>query len=383
MKKLFNSSLLLIFLLSIISCQYKESKSLNLINTVELNFNLFVRLINCGTITIEDETFYYLTDVSSRKKICVYNHTGEELFQISLAECAKAIGEIDAISLHNFDTIYCFNDKHGFIVQINRNGEILNKKNLSSFLNNQYEFFVNQNGIFHLKDELVFGIKPTLINLDSKYFDNYWNYILTANSIRYQSPYLVKFQNPFISNLTQHNYLLKGYYKRFLNNDQDISEGSNFEINEKEIIVWSWYNDTITFLDLVDSTQRLVKIKSKYSSLAVPTMDSITNKSGPSHLLRKYGAITRIKYDPYRELYYILMLHNTPGNEDGMKYRDFSIAVYDKDFVKLTEEKFCMDKHLGHIMVNKEGLVMVRYNPDNYLPGNYDKQYFFEIYRYE
>jgi len=374
----FISISILFVILSLGSCS--ETHKLIKVKEIVFNAEFNPRLPSSGTFERNDSIYYYLTDVATSKKVNVYNSAGKLIYVVDLHKASKILDGIDNINMINFDTLFGFNQAQNNLVLLDYQGNILKRIDLDSLVDHRYIFRVSTKGTFYKDGRFYFGTGIP---------NNQYRNMGSMENRKYNGrlmldlPPLIEFSSLFTNEKPSFKLLLPGYFGNILTENDFFVEASYYSFTDESMIYHSNFNDSVTVINLKTYKKKLYQLSSNFSNIIVPPVpiDSldripITNK------LRCYGAINQILYDSSQKLFYVLFLLDTHGNEEGQKSRETSIAVYNHDFEKLMEEKWPLHKYISFITINSEGLILIKYDEDNYIPKQ-TKKYTYEIYRYK
>ena len=362
-------------LLIVFSCDIKKEAKLIKIKEIPIESKFVPSLNNSGVFMHKDKEYYFLSDINTFKEVAFYNSKGKKVDSVSLKDVIKKEGTLKGISVHNLDTIFCLSYNNN-ISSIDNNGEIIRLFNFDNKINYKYTLYSPSYHGFYSDSKMFFDCEPK--NLDNNKLDKI-ELLKYQLEFLYKEPYFICIENVFDTSNIKIKTYLDGYYSKFISSDYRAVESYYISINNNIIYVWSCFNDTITKLNINNNRTTKIRLQSEYSNIVVPPV-SIYKNIDISENLRQYGAINRLVYDKYRNVFYVMFLHDTPGNKDGNKYRNFSIAVYDNNFNKLLEKKLNPQKYISYLFVNKDGLVLIKYDKEN-LTNQSKRKYTYEIYK--
>ena len=359
----------------VFSCDIKKKAKLIKIKEIPIESKFVPSLNNSGVFMHKGKEYYFLSDINTFKEVAFYNSKGKKVDSVSLKDVIKKEGTLKGISVHNLDTIFCLSCNNN-ISSIDNNGEIIRLFNFDNKIIYKYTLYSPSYHGFYSDSKMFFDCEPK--NLDNNKLDKI-ELLKYQLEFLYKEPYFICIENVFDTSNIKIKTYLDGYYSTFLSSDYLAVENCNMSINDNIIYVWSWYNDTITKININNHKTIKIRLQSEYSNIVVPPI-SIYKNISISENLRRYGAINRLVYDKYRDVFYVMFLHDTPGNKDSDKYRNFSIAVYDNNFNKLLEKELNPKIYINYLFVNQEGLVLIKYDKEN-LTNQSKRKYTYEIYK--
>jgi hypothetical protein len=373
-------------ILAFFACDQHEKgnteKSLVLEKEVEIAIPFPTRWKDSGIFYKDGRPFYYFPDLTTHKKLLIYDEQGSRVDSVNLRRMHKALGGMQAMTLINPDSILCFNELSGDVGLVNNNGKLLWKRNFTKFVKDSLMLGSTYAGSFYNNGSLFFGCgvahhlqKKPITEADMLY----------NGRLRFEKPHIIEFRNIFDTNSMEIKSYFDGFYSTFLSPEDFFVEKPFYTLsNDTTFIAFSWYTDTVFRVNLQTGKHQKFRLQSDYSELIVPPIPRVESltRSINDHT-RVFGMINRVVYDSYRELYYTSFLHHTEGNEEGGKYRDFSIGIYDSNFNKLEEVKFDPREYFSSFFVSKDGLVLIKYRMEEYDNPTKVKHFTFQTYAYE
>ena len=283
---------------------------------------------------------------------------------------------IMAISIKSFDTIYCISKYSGIIALIDGKGDVLNVVDLNTRMNRNemYEYMPSKNQPFYQNGYLYFQITNSDLSNPNLSGDELIEY---QNDLIYKSPYLIRFKNVFDKNKCEYKKFLNAYYSGFLDKSTIAGENPDFFISENKCYVASWYNDSITVLDMVKNQKISKRLYCKYSAIKSPGLNVKDMKTKElSWFLRESGMIDRIWVLKNKKIILINYIHHTPDNKDASKYRKQSVAAYDMNLNKIFEVKIDLQNSYLTVEDNKMVINRLIKSENDFLNIKFIKEYY-------
>jgi hypothetical protein len=289
---------------------------------------------NAGIIQINnDSSLLYFYNTATYKQVDIFSLKGEKLHTVPLINIKKEWkSEIEKLVLLSYDSILVLSKNTIFL--LNSSGQILDRSVLFDTLilhagiefSSSYfsSFLVNRNTLLFHCD---------YYNAEKK------NYIESLYNTNKAQPYFAKVSiypgaKPFIK------YGLAGFYNRFLKQNACNVELPGYTAVNNQVIVSSWYTDSIYVLDTLLKINKIICVHSKYTSLKSPaqTYQSITQDS-VNFYFKVSGLITGVFYEEAKKLYYIRVEHemNHNATREEMKEKKTSLIVYNQSFELIGE----------------------------------------------
>lgn len=309
-------------------------------------------------------------DVSTNKIIHFFTLDGKKQGSIPL-DCVIDDGhEIDDFSIVSPDTILVNTLYSNKIYILNRKGECLERIDLDKVVKHengdQFEFYSSAFQDFYSNGSVILGCSyrdnikeqaPTDALENLRYF----------YSKMFRSPYFLKIDNIFSDSLSYSVGPEAFYHKYVSDTGYVIVESSFYHHDNNRLFCFSAYSDKIFEVGINDlEVKTEIRVKSDHSSLGADPIPLNNETVGllqekVNEALQTSGIITRLHYDRYRKLYYVMVYHDVPGGKGAYKNgeRPWSLLVYDEQFNKKWETKFDEKEFIGgNILVCKEGLLV-------------------------
>jgi hypothetical protein len=378
----------LIFSLLILnSCNLKSYKSesdhnITLVKEIGIKLPFSPRLKDSGTFEKDGQSFYYFPELTTEKKLLIFNDKGSKVDSVNLISAFEAIGEMQALDLISHDSILCFNYHNGKIALLDSKGVLISVISLGEIVKDSIRIGFSQSGGFYKNQSIYFGCGVP--NYKEKQPTSEENRLYNKQ-LGFEIPHLIEFRNVFDTTKMQIHTYFKGFYKTIISSTDSYGEMPHYTLsNDTSLIVFSWYTDTLFRLNPQTGKIKKFRLHSDFSKIIVPPLsieEELTKSI--SNNLRVYGAIIRVHFDPNRNLYYVLFLHHTEGNENGGEYRDFSLAIYNIDFEKQVEIKYDPEEYITSLMCNPQGFILFKYNKDEFMNHTPTKSLTLQIYEFE
>ncbi len=302
-----------------------------------------------GVIEKDGSDYYVFKDFQSFKKIYIYKEDGVLFKEIDLKGLSDKLGGRYLMEMHSLDSIFFITEKNTLVLidsslNVLQTNQLWNKPSFFHEGNIGHSFALQG---FVTNGDYYFGCYPKSYPGSTGLVGE--EYLKCRFSKVYSYPFFMKYNN---GEFNKGKMFLEGYYKDFLTENDIIAETKKVAVHDSIAIVFSWYNDTITKLNLNTDKVTKIKLSSRYSECCVPP-DALSEcfKSG-SNKLRVYGMIDRVYYMKDVEKYCVSFLHHTNNNEEGGLPRHFSIAIYDKGFNKISELKYDANIYYNTVKVS-------------------------------
>jgi hypothetical protein len=300
---------------------------------------------------VEDNTeFFYIADMMEFKKLLFFTIDGEKKMEIPLDSVANW-RSTEKIIIKNLDTIIFFmagsnSFNENRIVFMDRNGNRWKRIELNDVIhadkNNQnYCFTVSKNSIMEDDNDILFLSTEILYSsLDTNILNTKKQKLILKEAVykKHKIPALLKYN----IQTGEHQYALSNMWRIICPDTNLYLLEISFAFINNTLFVYSFTGDVLYLLDA-----KSFKIKKKTTITSPHTdigrkpcsLDDYAEQwyyETDGHL---HGQLSRIMYDKYNHLYYIVIRHST----DNPLLQDetlFSIQVYDKKFNKLSEQVF-------------------------------------------
>lgn len=289
-------------------------------------------------------------DFVSNKKIAVHSVDGAQLFVTPFDEVMEKENEkFYAFSVVNLDTFALLTKYTNKVFLINRQGELIYKKDYSKYLLESKELCspmeldsgVLRVGISFM--DINFPGNPTL--------DDY----IESNKTGIIFPTLF-IDSSFYKKSESITFGLDSLYSRFVRVDEMKTEGVYCLMLKNRVLFHTSYSDSFYVFNNLYELDTTVYVNSKFYEIdtrPVKISDFLKNMNLISENFWTHGFISGLLYDDQRELYYCFVR----GKMDG-KLLPFSIITYDGNFKKLDEVKMDHNVYFPYGFVGSKGLYL-------------------------
>lgn len=350
-----NITILFIFIGGILSCKSAKKVKIEDCNnfkkdSVKLDIHIgkqFTPSIRSSIAFTKDGYFIRLT----KKCILLYNKKGRLADSISVNLPSYSFYTWFVSDTNHF---YFFNEQKNTLTLINKKAtqKVWNLSSLpKTFLD---EFFILGNPPEVIKDTLFAFYLPKNFEQPNKY------YKLSGDvSIKLLDSIctIIKQINPFPAIYTQK----KGYYS-------DIA----FRVINNSSIVYSFNHcDSLFEYNRNSGIMTRHSVKSPFFTLPPPKDEKNKTSEYRSKYATESSAYWRLHYDPYKNLYYRVVLHkekyyNKDGTVNAAHQRAWSLQVINSQFRLIYEIKFPPKKYdFNSLLVTPEGICVALFKPSS------------------
>lgn len=356
MKQVFKISTLTLFaVFALFSC--KSNKHGELINTHETaTYNIGFPVRHYKYFIDKGKEYVAFCDFATYDKISVHSIDGKCLFQVPLKNVEKTeVAHFCDFDVVNNDTFGLLSPYTNKIYLINKTGELIYKKDYSTFLLQGIELhrpLKFSNGVLMTGIEYRGGIDTlnrdlTDAELLQYYHDRYHFSNLFIDSSFFRSKYTVTTQ-------------LDSIYSRFVKDDE-LAFGVNY-LNAKNKIYLSVYSDSIYVFNEKFKLEEIKKIHSEFYKIdtrPIKMSDSQKNMNLLMENFWNHSSIQELLYDKYRNVFFCII--RGPGDYNT-SYMPFSVIVMDENLTPLDEQKFDGNMYNPSVYIGEKGLYVEQAN---------------------
>ena len=368
----------LLILLVFSSCKKQDSKEILQTITFDIPFEFGGISRGIYYDSTKQRQLIYISEPFTQKKIVFYDLKGAKVDSVPLKEINNIIQKVEAIFVRNLDSIVVFGSEK--IVLINQRGNVKFVNDLTKFAANEkgdlFMFRFSSLSNFSYSSKKIYVNCSWYNNAFDDYFEKYKIGTLEFGKYYYEqflkNPDLIAVNN-YLTDSISITFSKENNYKKFLEKPSAFSEAFYFREIEGELLLFSHYSNLILRLDkktmdLVDK----IKVISDYSTVGVQPVELSKDNHAAfgkvsSQKLQSEASIFDLLYNEKKELFYVILAHDFSKKEgQDIKYRPFSILMYDKNLKKVKETKFDYGTHSPYycIATQKGLLVLNRYEDE-------------------
>ncbi len=341
-----------------------------------------------GKLEIDSDTYFYFSDATTKKAVVVFR--GDSLISTtSLKAVLKYSDRLEGIIPLNLDSFLILSEYSNQLFLINKKGEIINKQSLNDVLkeDDKYELRSSSQGLQIKNRTIYLGNSP---KFDSGYVKGNVKALQEAHNKATFRPFLTKFRSIF-SITTDYQVENDGVLGRFAVKDADNFDFPNFSFFQDKILVKNIYSDKILLIDTAS-----LKLDKEYSikpktvkincqPLKIEKFDPQGNQDRGNTNVQTCASIRELKWDSYRRLFYLSVIHSVPFDSPPEKKRDnrsWTFIVADENF-NILSEKFMKvgEYNYSGFLVTKEGLMLKIHEKNTIYDENKTQFTLFEVIR--
>jgi len=359
------------------SCDFRNDNRMSLSEIRNIDFDLGYSPLTrySGTIEISNREYLYFADVMTNKCIDIVNVNGDSLCKIPLNKITDTKEYIEDFYIKNLDSIFILTQYTNHLYLIDKKGIIHNCINLNKYIEHIGKFEMSSSAYqdFYFNNSFLFHGYRTA-TLESSGFKDKVKALKYWYGKYYASPYFFRFNNVFTDSADLQTGL-DGYYSKLVKSDSFLVESTYYYHTKDKLFCFSSYSNEISEISpgslKIDKT---ITVKSGFTKIACsPVQINEKTVGNPSEFinnnLQTQGAICRLFFDKYRNLYYVVVWHSVnekaPQNKRGAN-RSWSFFVYDTTFTKFSEIKMPSLKYEpDDMIVCKEGILISTNNQMN------------------
>ncbi len=334
-----------VVLLLFISCG-KENATVNKTIIFNTGFNITNRFSGAYYDKNANKKLIFFADPVSRKKLKVFNDSGQLIKDVSLKNAVNFLHNIGGISVVSSDTIILNSAYTNKLAFINSKGELWKKMDLGRYLDNKrgdvYELYSSPSD-FLLKDELFFFCEWRDNVLRKKSEDYNFNVFSEFHHNNFSGPYFFKVSDIYSNELTA-EFGLDSFYSNLSTKSVIYLEPPHYTIVNGDLFIISVYSDKLYLVDKENlKLKKEIEISSEYTSIGTTPFPIDNNTYTNIEALNKQkalesGYIARLHFDAVKKIYYALVFTSDKGaNPKDVKSWPFSIMTLDENFKKVDE----------------------------------------------
>jgi hypothetical protein len=316
---------------------------------------------------LDEDLIYVYNDVADHRLIFV-NTQNKIRYEVDVTEFRKQGFETENIDVISLDTIIILTRHTNQLYFLNREGEIWKHIDLNEilpFTHDKYEC-----------GACVFA--PMMFNNDDMLLTTYWegndSIIIDYNKSdwekdytynKWHSNYLLRIDDVYDTTVsTVSNFQ---YYKAFFPQDSmsRIIPFSQYDFFDEHIYITSMHSDMVMKLDMNNfHVLDTFKVTSNYTNVGMDCIDLDSPDIQSESLLntRNAGLIRSLRYDKYRENFYITLYAENPKPYTlDVKSRNWVLQKYDKAF-NLLSEYYCDDNSFMPFLLFTKHAVLIQKN---------------------
>lgn len=304
-------------------------------------------------------------DLRTNKKIILMplSANSKEMITIPIDTVVNLGVQLAGYEIINQDTLLLFDDYGKRIYHLDFKGNLVKIFDLNNVMPRRpfFDLYISRMGIgFKNKRDLLFHCSYNSYNDTTG--NNYRNNLEELIDMQRKQPYFFRVTDLFKENV-QVDFGLDNFYARFTNKDHLFFESSHYITNDSLIYLFSNYSDTLYEINSENlKINKLHKISSDYTQIGYTPATLTDRQSNPefvNELGRTKGFIQQLQIDHFRNLIYMIVLHEIPIETDVSEtIKPWSIIIYNLNFDKLGEVKMDETKYGSFMISSKEGLLI-------------------------
>ena len=387
--------ILILFVVLLTSCQKKE---VTIIKNISFNTGFIdphFRFI--GKVNQSDSTQIYIMD-KELGEIKLFSISGELIKSIDVTEAIDFLRTkqdlISNIEIYSLDSILICSNYYNYLLLLNREGEIIENKNIEEYVDSsykgykQYNFSYYPNANSDLNNLYLFVSNTQKINNDYSIpmftYESMYNYFL-----QYQTtPALINIKS-FFTKDPSYSFILPNYYAMIDTVPHFINYNCYKVFDDKIILLVSDKGEIIVVDKDNPDDYKIIRIESEViDSKGVHTRIPNGYKEADSDYFktmdiydmkkRKEWSIQNVFEANDKKSWYVLVGHRPQENEGpkGFQYRGFTLVKYSHNFKKIREYHFEPNIYDYRTMIMTPEGLMIRRKDNDITIDNYGTQTF-------
>ena len=250
---------------------------------------------------------------------------------------------IEDISIWSLDTILALSYRTGIVFAINDSGKCIKQVNLNSFLSDTLfpaTLISTSGGNDFLFNKTLYLYRGFDLPVDTA--KPFLDYLIKAYNIKRETPYLIEVKNIF-SESPDLSFLVDSFF-RFVPKNHMAADIPDYSFYNDLIHIISFGIDCLFVYDLNGEHHKTIYLD--YKNKVDQSLKFYEFKEDYENTMPKFGAWSTINAnylsnlfdDEIHQRYYISAYHPYNGpSEDSWYKRNWSMLIYDKDFIFLDE----------------------------------------------